>query len=405
MSVIAGAAVVPHVLNVLPTAAAVAVLCALVIAEIAALPGVLLPGGTMALLAGALIGSGRPALAVAVPVAAAVIAGDHLAYLSGAAVIGWWRRHRPGRSRDQHSQAARHGRAARWLAAAMPSLAGAAQMSYRSFAVRLLAMRVPWLAGLLTAGALAAHSLAATGRIAGIAGLAASAAAAAALLAARGRLPVRVIIRAPKARLAGLLLAAGLASWVCGAILQDTVAHEETVHLNPRVAGLLASHVPPGAAHGAVSLSHLVQPPGLWIMAVMAVAFLDVRRRGRSTLRAAAATAASLATAAVLDATLPGWDRHPPVSLGAAAIAALTVATAVFAGRWLDLFRAGITAAALGLAAAGLALALAVAGQPFTALAAGASLGTAIAATIEAATRLRCGRWLADTPHGTPATT
>ena len=57
-----------------------------------------------------------------------------------------------------------------------------------------------------------------------------------------------------------------------------------------------------------------------------------------------------------------------------------------------------------GLAAAGLTLALAVAGQPFTALVAGASLGTAIAAAVEAAARLRWGRWLADPPAGTPVT-
>jgi len=200
------------------------------------------------------------------------------------------------------------------------------------------------LAGLLAAGALAAHSLAAIGRVAGIAGLAASAAAAAALLAARGRLDLRAIARRPQARLAGLLLAAVLAAWVCGAMLQDTTAREETVHLNPRVAGLLASHVPPDATSGAVSLSHLVQPPGLWFMAVVAVAFLDVRRRGRSTIRIAAATAASLAIAGVLDTTLPGWDRHTPVSLGAAAIAALAVSTVFFAARWLDLIRAGIAA-------------------------------------------------------------
>jgi len=99
----------------------------------------------------------------------------------------------------------------------MPSLAGAAQMPYRSFALRLLALRLPWLAGLLAAGALAAHSLAVIGRVAGIAGLAASAAAAAALLAARGRLDVRAIARRPQARLAGLLLAAVLGAWVCGA--------------------------------------------------------------------------------------------------------------------------------------------------------------------------------------------
>ena len=151
-------------------------------------------------------------------------------------------------------------------------------------------------------------------------------------------------------------------------------------------------------------LSHLVQPPGLWIMAAVAVAFPGVRRRGRSTIRIAAATAARLAIAAVLHTTLPGWDRDPPVSLGAAAIAALAVTTVVFAARWLDLIRAGIAAAVLGLAAAGLTVTLAVAGQPFTALVAGASLGTAVAATVEAATRLRCGRWLADPPAGTPVT-
>ncbi len=139
-------------------------------------------------------------------------------------------------------------------------------------------------------------------------------------------------------------------------------------------------------------------------MAAMAVAFLDVRRRGRSTIRIAAATAASLAIAGVLDTTLPGWDRHPPVSLGAAAIAALAVTTVVFAARWLDLIRAGIAAVALGLAAAGFTLALAVAGQPFTALAAGASLGTAVAAMVEVTARVRCGRWLADPPAGTPVT-
>src|SRR5260370_29653284 len=145
MSVIAGAAAVPHALNALPTAAAVAVLWGLAIAEIAALPGVRLPGGTMTLLAGALIGSGRPALAVAVPVAAAVIAGDHLANLSGTAVIGWWRRRRPGRTRDRH--AARQGRAAGGLTAAMPSLAAAAQMPYPRLAPRLPAMRGPAVAG------------------------------------------------------------------------------------------------------------------------------------------------------------------------------------------------------------------------------------------------------------------
>ena len=77
MTVMAGAAGVPHALNAVPTAAAVAVLCVLAAGEIVAVPGVL-PGGTVTLLAGALIGAGRPPLAVAVPVAAAVIGGDQL---------------------------------------------------------------------------------------------------------------------------------------------------------------------------------------------------------------------------------------------------------------------------------------------------------------------------------------
>jgi membrane protein DedA with SNARE-associated domain len=348
ITAMAGAAPVPHALTALP--AAVAVLCALVIAEITAVPGILLPGGTMTLLAGALIGAGRSALAVAVPVAAAVIIGDQLAYLTGAAVIGWWRRRRPGRA---GSRLARQGRAARWLTAAMPSLAGAVRLPYAAFVPRLLAMRLPWLAGMLAAGALAARSLAVIGRVAGIAGLAASAVVAAVLLAVHGRLPIRVIAREPRVRLGGLLLTGGLAAVACGAQLQDTAAGEETARLNPRVAELVASHVPPGAAYNAVGLSHLVRSPGLWFMAVMAVAFLDVKRRGRSTVRIAAATGGSPAIAAILDVTLPGWDRHPAVSPGAAAVAALAITTVLFAGRWLNPIRAGIAAAATGTAAAG----------------------------------------------------
>ena len=166
------------------------------------------------------------------------------------------------------------------------------------------------------------------------------------------------------------------------------------------MAGLLARHVPPDAAGVAVGLSHLVQPPGLWFMTVMAVGFLDVRRLGRSTIRVAAAAAAGLGIAAAVDAALPGWDRHPPVSLGATAIAALAISTALFAARWLDPLRTGAAAAAVAAAAAGLVLALAIAGQPFTALAAGVSLGTAVAAAVEAAVRLPAGRWLADSPRG-----
>jgi membrane-associated protein len=164
--------VLPAALNALPTAVAVAVLCVAVVAEIVAVPAVMLPGGTMTLLAGALIGAGRPAFAVAVPVIAAVIGGDQLAYFSGAAVIGWWRRRRPGQADTE--QPPRRGRAAAWLTAAMPSLAGATGMHYRPFVARVLLMRVPWLAAALSAGTLAAHSLTQIGHVAGIAGVVAS---------------------------------------------------------------------------------------------------------------------------------------------------------------------------------------------------------------------------------------
>ena len=89
---------VPSALSGLPTAVAVAALCVAVIVEIVAIPGMLLPGGTVTLIAGALIGSGRPVLAVAVPMVIAVIGADQLAYLSGAALIGWWHRRRPARA-------------------------------------------------------------------------------------------------------------------------------------------------------------------------------------------------------------------------------------------------------------------------------------------------------------------
>jgi membrane protein DedA with SNARE-associated domain len=180
----AAASVLPSALSALPTAAAVGVLCVAVVVEIVAVPAVLLPGGTVTLLAGALIGSGRPALAVAVPIIAAVVCGDQLAYFSGAAVTGWWRRRRPGRTGERSVPS---GRAAAWFTAAMPSLAGAAGLRYRPFAVRVVVMRVPWLAAALSAGTLAARSLAGIGHVAGIAGLVASALVVAGLLAARHR--------------------------------------------------------------------------------------------------------------------------------------------------------------------------------------------------------------------------
>ena len=181
MPVLVSAPALPSALAALPTSVAVGVLCAAVIIEIVALPAVLLPGGTVTLLAGALIGAGRPVLAVALPVIVAVVAGDQLAYFSGSAVAGWWRR-RSGRT---GGRPVRRGRAAAWLTAAMPSLAGGSGIRYRSFAARVLVMRVPWLAAALSAGALAARSLSGIGHVAGIVGIVASAVVVAALLVAQ----------------------------------------------------------------------------------------------------------------------------------------------------------------------------------------------------------------------------
>jgi MFS family permease len=195
---------------------------------------------------------------------------------------------------------------------------------------------------------------------------------------------------------------ASLAAVACGVLVQDAAAGEETARLNPRVAGLLARHVHPDAVHKAVSISHLAEPPGLWFMVAMAVMFLNVKRRGGSTVRIATAAGASLAIAAALNAVLAGWDRHQQVSLGAAAVAALGITTTLFARRWLEPRRAAIAVVAIGAAAAGFGMALAIAGQPFTALAAGACLGVAVTGVVEAAARLRWGRWLADHPRLPP---
>lgn len=187
-------AALPSALNGLPTAAAVAVLCVAVIVEIVVVPAVLLPGGTVTLLAGALIGAGRPAFAVAIPMILAVIGADQLAFFGGAAVVDRWRRRRPeGAGREPGS---RRGAAATWLTASMPSIAGAARMPYRSFAARMLIMRVPWLAAALSAGTLAAKSLAEIGHVAGIAGLVASVVVVAGFFIARHRpAAIRVLAR------------------------------------------------------------------------------------------------------------------------------------------------------------------------------------------------------------------
>lgn len=186
---------VPSALSGLPTAVAVAALCAAVVVEIIAIPGMLLPGATVTLIAGALIGSGRPVLAVAVPMVIAVIGADQLAYFSGAALIDWWRRRRAPAERDGASRAPAAGqgraagqrRAANWLTAAMPTVAGAVRMPYHAFAVRLIILRIPWLAAALSAGTLAARWLGDIGHVVGVGGVIASLVVLACLLVARHR--------------------------------------------------------------------------------------------------------------------------------------------------------------------------------------------------------------------------
>jgi membrane protein DedA with SNARE-associated domain len=180
MTATLAAAQLPSALGTMTTATVVGILCAAVVVEIVVLPAVLLPGGTITLLAGAMIGTGRPAFAVAIPVAAAVIGGDQLAYVTGTAVTSWWR-HRSGR------RPIRHGPRQAWFVAAFPSFAGAAGLRYRPFAVRALVLRIPWLAAALGAGALAADSIARIGHVAGIVGIAASCLVVAGLLIARRR--------------------------------------------------------------------------------------------------------------------------------------------------------------------------------------------------------------------------
>lgn len=258
--------------------------------------------------------------------------------------------------------------------------------------------RPGWLAVVLTAGTMAAALAARAGRRCG-AGLAAFVAVAMiAASAVCGLLPVQVAARRPRLQPVWMLLAAAsLAAVACASLVQDdAVSGERVARLDPRVAGLLASHLHPDAASKAVSIANLAEPPGLWFMVVMAVMFLNVKRRGGSTARIAAAAGASLGAAAVLDMVLPGWDRPEPVSLGTTAVAALGITAALFARHWLGPRQAKIAVAALSAAAAGFGIAMAVAGQPFTAMAAGACLGTAVTGAVEAAARTRWGRRLAD---------
>jgi membrane-associated protein len=196
---------VPSALSGLPTAVAVAALCVAVLVEIIAIPGMLLPGGTVTLIAGALIGSGRPVLAVAVPMVIAVIGADQLAYLSGAALNDWWRRRRPARAESAGAPRERtagqrrpvgQGRAATWVTAMMPTVAGGVRMPYRAFAVRLIIVRIPWLAAALSAGTLAAKWLGDIGHVVGVGGVIASLIVLACLLVARHRSgAVRVLAR------------------------------------------------------------------------------------------------------------------------------------------------------------------------------------------------------------------
>jgi membrane protein DedA with SNARE-associated domain len=181
-TVLAAPLLLPSALNAIPTGGVVAVLCVAVIGEIIVTP-TLLPGATITLLAGALVGAGRPGLAVVLPLVVAVVGGDQAAYFAGSAVRGWWNRRRPGRP----VRPPRGGAVGSWVAAAFPSFAGAAGLSYRQFVIRVLVLRVPWLAAALGAGLLASRSITRIGHVIGIVGILATVLAAACLLAVRRR--------------------------------------------------------------------------------------------------------------------------------------------------------------------------------------------------------------------------
>lgn len=387
-----------QVLSTVAPALAIALLALLVIAEAILLPGMVLPGGTGVALAGALAGAGRASLpAVVLSTAAAVLAGDHAAYAVGGRLLRWWR----GRRGRAEEPAPPTGRWRDWALAALPSVAGARRQPYRRFLPRLLTLRGVWFTGFFTAGVLASHSLGELERVGGPVAVVISVGIIGVLLAAHNRGQWRWAVRRGIATVTGLVVLAVAAAWLAGGVVQDAVAHEEFARIDPQVASLLARHVPEGMARATVSTARLGNPPGLWLIGSTAILFAHLLQRGHSTARflVAGAGAAALAGGAAL--ALPAPGGHDPVHPGMAVFAALWLTWTIFSWRWLSRPRAvlGILAATAGFTAVGAALVMTQ--TPTTSVLAGACLGLAWGALIEALLRipaLPVARVLADQP-------
>ncbi len=379
-------------------ALAITLLALLVIAEAVLLPGMVLPGGTGVALAGALAGAGRaPIPAVVLSMAVAVLAGDHAAFTAGARLVRWWR----GRRGGTEEPASATGRWRDWALSALPSVAGARGLSYRRFLPRLILLRAGWFTGFFTAGVLASHSLGALERVGGPVAVAVSAAIIGVLLAAHHRGQWRWAAGRGGLTVTGLVVLAVAAAWVAGGVVQDAVAREEFARIDPQVASLMLRHVPARLARATVGTARLGNPPGLWLVAPMAIMFAHLMQRGHSTVRflAAASGAAVLAGGAAL--ALPAPGGRDPVHPGMAVYAALWLTWTIFGWRWLPRLRAVLAIVAVTTAIIAVAVALVMTQTPATSVLAGFGLGLAWAALIEALLRipaLPVARLLADQP-------
>lgn len=361
-------------------AMALAVLVIVVVAEALLLPGVPLPGGTGVVLAGALAGAGYlPVATVAVVMVAALVVGDHAAYLLGSPLSA---RRRPRRPSPRPE-----GRWQQWSLAATPSLAGQAHVPYARLLPRLAVLRAAWFAVLFSAGLLGAHFLSSVEQAAGP-GAALVGVVALALVLGSGRPRLLRALRRESLAGAGLLMLALAAAWACGGVLQDAAAHEELAHADPAVARLLADHVPDTVARMAVGAARLAQPPGLYLAGLMCVMFLDLQRRGRSTWRFALVATGGAVTALV-DLLAPADSGSPAAQPGMALYFGLLLSATLL---WTATMRVrALVAATLGamLAVATMAVALLMVGTAATSVLAGALAGMAWAALVEASTRAR----------------
>jgi len=277
---------------------------------------------------------------------------------------------------------------------------------YRRFLPRLLVLRTLWFAAFFTAGVLAAHSLGTVERVGGPIAAVLSALIIAALLAAHHRLRWPVLATRNSLSVAGLIVLAVAAGWAAGGVVQDAVTHEELARFDPQVASLLARQIPVRVARAAVAGARLVNPPGVWVSAGLAITLAHLLQRGHSTARFLSAAAGAALLAGGTDLLLQGGASDSPVQLGMAVLAALWLTWALFAWHQLPRPAAAAGTAAASVALTGLAAASLATSTPTTAVLAGTGIGLAWSALLEALVRIRAlpvARLLSDQPdHGVP---